>query len=138
MSSPAIFRLTSSRRVIAVLVTAAMVVLAGGLVTGAQAAFATGGVGRFGGSLEWISWGADHQGIPNVGDSTTNTFVVGGQTVNITCTLSNITDVTGGRSGSLLAAYRSGDYSGDGLDDLQHRRYRHEQPTGRRSGHPER
>ena len=108
----------SARRVTALGVLAALIVLIGAFVTPARADYATGGTGRFGGSLEWITWGADGHGIPNVGDSTTNTFQVGGQTVAITCTLSNITDVTGGRTGSLLSAYRSGDYSGDGLDDL--------------------
>ena len=120
--SDGVFILTgiSLRRVFAALVAMFLAGLMLVVASPARADYASGGTGRFGGSIEWISWGADGAGIPNAGETRTNTFSVGAETVAITCTVNNIADITGGAApaGSVLSSYRSGDYVGDGLDNI--------------------
>lgn len=76
----------------------------------AQATFATGGVGHHRGSIDWFEWGSHADPIPAGGLTKTNTRTTAGRTVVTTCTISNI-------SGKLMA-YRPGNWTGDGLDDL--------------------
>ncbi|MGK9221337.1 CshA/CshB family fibrillar adhesin-related protein [Microbacterium sp. SA156] len=75
----------------------------------AAATYAEGGSGRHIGAIDWIEWGASGAPITN-GTTATSTRDIAGQELTTTCT---ITDVVGS-----VAAYRSGDYSGDSLDDL--------------------
>jgi hypothetical protein len=60
-------------------------------VPSAQAVFATGGTGLYKGSIDWFSWGAAGTNI-NVGGTATqtNTRVIGGKNLSVTCTISNV------------------------------------------------
>ncbi|WP_460783269.1 CshA/CshB family fibrillar adhesin-related protein [Microbacterium tumbae] len=91
---------------------AGLVVVGGPLLTAspAQARYATGGEGLYQESIDWFEWGAAGEAIPAAGLTRTNTRTVAGQTLATTCTISNLQGA--------LQAYRSGDWSGDGLDDL--------------------
>ncbi|RNE66899.1 CshA/CshB family fibrillar adhesin-related protein [Cryobacterium tepidiphilum] len=81
----------------------------------ASAETATGGSGRYVGAIEWMTWGANGAGIDNAGATRTETFTLGDQIVQLTCTIGT---VTGTSAGDHLTAYRSASWSGDGLDDL--------------------
>lgn len=76
----------------------------------AATGFATGGTGKYPGSIEWFEWGTDGELIPMAGLTKTNTRTVAGKALATTCTISAPT--------GQLKAYRSGDYAGDGLDDM--------------------
>jgi len=76
----------------------------------AATGFATGGTGKYPGSIEWFEWGTDGELIPTAGLTKTNTRTVAGKALATTCTISAPT--------GQLKAYRSGDFGGDGLDDM--------------------
>ncbi len=76
-----------------------------------QSLFATGGTGAYKGSIDWFEWGTAGQAIPAAGTAKTNTRMIAGQTLATTCTM-------GAPTGGSLQAYRSGSFSGDGLDDM--------------------
>jgi uncharacterized repeat protein (TIGR01451 family) len=92
-------------------------VLAAAWTAGARAVPATGGVGRFGGAIDWVSWGAPGAALnlsgPVTRDSTT-TFA--GRTLIVRCTISNFVRTGGGTPA--LRAYRPGSWGGDALDEL--------------------
>ncbi|WP_426247597.1 CshA/CshB family fibrillar adhesin-related protein [Nocardioides sp. LHG3406-4] len=112
----------AARRSPLVLLAAVSLLLAGLVVTtvadppDADARVATGGAGRFVGSIDWFEWGTPNELIPNSGITKTNTVSLGGQTMQITCSLSGISQ-TGG-TGTALKAYRPGSWQGDALDDM--------------------
>lgn len=79
------------------------------------AAYATGGTGKYRNEILWLTWGGGVNGTDGValanGAQTTATLqVANGQQIQVTCTLSNLNGA--------LSSYRSGDYSGDGLEDM--------------------
>lgn len=76
----------------------------------AQAIQATGGSARFT-AIEWFSWGQAGTMVPSSGTTRTETYTIGGQTLAITCTLGSL-------SGGGLMSYRSGNFQGDGFDQL--------------------
>lgn len=80
-------------------------------VPAAQSSTAAGGTGRFLPTINWFEWGEDGASITS-GSTRTNRIAVGGQELAITCTISDLQG-TGG-----LAAYRPGNWTGDGLDDM--------------------
>lgn len=83
--------------------------------TPAQAQYATGGSGAYRNQIIWFDWGAQDAPIPAGGTSVTNTSNVAGQTLSVTCSLSNI---TGTFPSPKLSTYRPGSYFEDGLDQL--------------------
>ena len=76
-----------------------------------QSRFATGGSGAYQGSIDWFEWGTAGQAIPAAGTTRTNSRTIAGQILATTC-------VMGAPTGGALQAYRSGSFSGDGLDDM--------------------
>lgn len=73
---------------------------------------ATGGVGRFGGAIDWVEWGTPGQPIPTTGSYTrSSTTSIGGVELAVTCSLANVT-------GPQPQAYRPGTADRDALDDL--------------------
>lgn len=81
----------------------------------AQAQFATGGSGRFKNNIVWFNWGADSTNITQTGVTRTNSTTIDGQFLRVTCSLSNI---GGNGPDPDLISRRSGNWIGDGLDDL--------------------
>ena len=79
----------------------------------AEARPATGGVGRFGGAIDWVEWGTASQPLPNTGFTGTTTRSIGGQQLTVSCSTSNIVTSAG-----VLEAYRPGTWTGDALDDM--------------------
>ena len=77
----------------------------------AEATYATGGQGQYGGLIDWLEWGSHRQTVTN-GATASTSRTIGGQTVTTTCTINAIT----GRGG--LEAYRSGTWRNDGLHHL--------------------
>src|SRR5690625_1755260 len=75
----------------------------------AEATYATGGEGDYGGLIDWLEWGSHEDEVKN-GDTATTSRTVGGQTVTTTCEITGITDD--------LEAYRSGEWRNDGLHHL--------------------
>lgn len=100
----------------------AMLLALAGLVAfnqpAAEAQVASGGTGRFLGAVDWVVWGANGQNLPNTGFSGSSTRVIGGVTVTTTCTASALTSSQTNQATSFVRAYRSGNWRGDGLDDL--------------------
>lgn len=86
-----------------------------GLSGPAQAQFATGGGGTYRNQIVWFSWGAHGTSIPQTGTTVTNTTVVAGQFLRVTCTISGI---NGNQADPDLVAYRPGSWRGDIFDDL--------------------
>ncbi len=74
----------------------------------AGAVHSTGGGARFP-AIEWVSWGADGANVPN-NTSRTETFTIAGKSVSVTCTITSLAGT--------VSAYRSGDWQGDGFDNL--------------------
>ncbi len=105
-------RVTAALAGISVLAGALLAVVPVALITAspAEARYATGGTGAYKGSIDWFEWGTHGQAIPAGGTTRTNTRTVAGGELATTCSISNLT--------GQLAAYRSGSWSGDGLDDL--------------------
>lgn len=91
------------------------------------AAFATGGTGQYKNQILWLTWGAPGsngygthgQALP-VGSSTSATFTVAGQPLEVTCRITDIKrrDSNPGAPGGLLSYRPGGGWSGDALDDL--------------------
>lgn len=81
-------------------------------VTPAQAAFAPSGSGLYKGSIDWMEWGAHNDTIVN-GMKSVSTRTIADQKLITTCTISNV-------SGA-VAAYKSGSWTGDALDDLYYK-----------------
>lgn len=75
----------------------------------AEATYATGGEGRFKPSIDWFEWGEADREVAD-GSTQTNTRMIEGQELTTSCTIS---EINGG-----LSTYRSGQWRGDGLDDL--------------------
>jgi uncharacterized repeat protein (TIGR01451 family) len=102
--------------------SAALALLACGLALAvlapcASARPATGGVGRFGGAIDWVEWGTNNQVLDVSAPITrTSTTSFSGHQLVVSCTISNFARVGGGAV--TLRAYRSGNWSGDALDDL--------------------
>lgn len=87
-----------------------------GAASPASAVFATGGAGRFPGSINWFTWGAAGTGV---GAGTyTNDTTVAGSTLRVTCTISNLTYQYGGYTTPSLYSYVSGTWQGDSFDNL--------------------
>ena len=95
-----------------------LAVMSTGLVSApsARADFATGGAGRFTETIDWFSWGTHGTALPNGGFSRTQTRSVGGNTIAVTCTVSNVVSTV--PTGTHLTAYRPGTWRGDGFDDM--------------------
>ncbi|MGL5810794.1 MAG: CshA/CshB family fibrillar adhesin-related protein, partial [Nocardioides sp.] len=107
------------RRLLVGLVVLGLVLMGVATAVPARADVATGGAGRLIDAVQWFSWGANDEPIPDSGITKTNTFIVAGQPLEMTCSLSNIADANpGAPAGTVLSAYRSGDWVGDGFDDL--------------------
>ncbi|WP_363799793.1 CshA/CshB family fibrillar adhesin-related protein [Lysobacter firmicutimachus] len=81
----------------------------------AAAQYATGGSGQYRGQILWFDWGTAPNNIPQAGTSVVNTFNVAGQTLTVTCSLSNIASAGADPD---LRIYRPGGFGLDGLDDL--------------------
>jgi hypothetical protein len=99
---------------LAVSATVLLTLVAVGIVRPAQAdaRIATGGVGRFGGAIDWVEWGTPGQPIPTTGAYTrSSTTSIGGVDLVVTCSLANVT-------GPQPQAYRPGTSDGDAMDDL--------------------
>ena len=112
-------------------ITAATLILAFAVASFVPVVFATpaaaiqssGGNARFP-DVQWVSWGASGTGLkPDASGNITKTetMTLGGQTVEITCTINNLkldgATITSA-SAAAVTAYRSGTWQGDGLDDL--------------------
>ncbi len=93
---------------------ATFLLLAGLLISPpVDATFATGGSGRFTGSIDWFEWGPDGASIPSpAGTTQANTRTIAGLDLVTTCSIDNVLGD--------LEAYRSGNGSGDAFDDLYH------------------
>ncbi|MBF0816879.1 isopeptide-forming domain-containing fimbrial protein [Microbacterium paludicola] len=96
-------------RALAALLSALLVVVGVVAASPAYARYAEGGAGRFLTSIDWIEWGTSGQVISN-GAVATSTRTIDGQQLVTRCTISNVSGV--------VTAYRSGNWRGDGLDDL--------------------
>ncbi|SBV31123.1 exported protein of unknown function [uncultured Sphingopyxis sp.] len=83
--------------------------------TPARAQYATGGSGVYRNQIIWFDWGANGANVPATGTTVTNNVSVAGQTLSVTCSLSNI---SGSNGFPQLRIYRPGGYFEDGLDDL--------------------
>jgi surface adhesin CshA-like protein len=87
------------------------------LASSASAIPATGGAGRFGGAIDWVTWGSNNQALslaaPITKQSVTN---FAGHQLVVSCTISNFARVGGGAPA--MSAYRSGNWGGDALDEL--------------------
>ncbi len=95
-----------------------------GIVTAplAHADYATGGEGRYLGSIIWAEWGTNNSRIPSAGLTRTATTQVGGSTLTLTCTVGQPTSGTGYNDTTLpMRAYRAGSYTRDGLDNMYYR-----------------
>lgn len=92
----------------------------------AQAQFATGGTGAYRNNILWFRWGtgtcgATQNSCAEIGNGTlvqpaitsTQNYTVAGQTLTVTCSLSGVTN-------DEFRTYKSGLWTGDGLDDLYH------------------
>jgi Surface adhesin CshA non-repetitive domain 2/GEVED domain len=92
--------------------TALLLAAAGGLARApdADARVATGGEGRFVGTIDWFEWGTAFQTISPGPVSRSSTTSIGGVDLVVTCSLS--------RFGGIALAYRPGSWGGDTLDDL--------------------
>lgn len=89
----------------------------------AQAQFATGGTGSYRNNILWFRWGTGTcasaaNNCAEIGNGTNNqvitstqTFTVAGQPLAVTCTLSDVDN-------DEFRTYRSGLWTGDGLDNL--------------------
>ncbi|WP_374009427.1 CshA/CshB family fibrillar adhesin-related protein [Leifsonia sp. LS-T14] len=97
-------------RVSAVCLAVAAMVVGVGMTAPANAEYASGGSGRYKGSIDWFEWGADHVAIAPEGGVRTNTRLINGHPLTTTCGLSNIAGE--------LETYASGRWEGDGFDDL--------------------
>ncbi len=94
------------------------------LVAGsADAVQSTGGTARFP-NVQWISWGASGAALkPDASGNITKTTTMslGGQTVDLSCTMNNLkldgATITSA-SATAITAYKSGTWQGDGLDEL--------------------
>ena len=82
----------------------------------AAAQYATGGEGKYRSQILWFSWGAKGAEVSNVGLTKTNEYDVAGQKLLVTCSLSAINGTRA--AGNHFDVYASGDWKGDGLDDL--------------------
>lgn len=103
--------------------TGLAIALAGVLGSGtAHAAnYATGGTGEYRNEILWLTWGAGGNGTHDQalvnGSATAATIAVTPtQTLQLNCQINAITG--GATNGAGLRSYRSGNYSGDPLDDL--------------------
>lgn len=99
-----------------------LAILAGGMAANvatpaAHAEAATGGDARFP-SVQWMSWGEPGQQLPDGSFEQTETTTLGDQVLEVTCSVENVTRVSGSGGGALLEAYRPGTWRGDGFDDL--------------------
>ena len=98
--------------------------LAAALVASAPAqaaAYATGGNGQYRNEILWLTWGGGANGthdqaLGNGASTTASIPVTATQSLDVSCSLG---DITGGAlPGAGLVSYRSGNYTGDPLDDL--------------------
>lgn len=81
----------------------------------AFAQYATGGSGQYRSQILWFDWGTAPNSIPQGGTSVTNTFNIAGQTLIVSCSLSNISSTAADPD---LRISRPGSFFLDGLDDL--------------------
>jgi hypothetical protein len=103
--------------------TGIAIALAGALGGGAAHAanYATGGTGEYRNEILWLTWGGGGNGTHDQavvnGTTTSATIAVTpNQTLQVNCELDAITG--GATNGAGLRSYRSGNYSGDPLDNL--------------------
>lgn len=82
----------------------------------ARADVAVGGAGRFLDAVEWFSFGTAGATLPNSGITRTETYLVGGEPLAVTCTLNEVAGTAS--SEQSLQVYVPGSWQGDGLDDL--------------------
>lgn len=85
------------------------------------AAYATGGNGQYGNEILWLTWGggvngSHEQALVNGSSTSASIPVTATQSLDVTCALDAITG--GATAGGGLVSYRSGNYTGDPLDDL--------------------
>lgn len=94
-------------------------------VAGVAVAVATGGVGRYLGSIDWLTWGTaggvvldqtPATGPPITTATSMSTRTIAGQVLVTTCTLSNHMALAGGADA--ITAYIPGSFAGDALDDM--------------------
>ncbi|MDO5081976.1 MAG: CshA/CshB family fibrillar adhesin-related protein [Arachnia propionica] len=108
-----------TRRVWVLLATVALLVLSP--LPASEARFATGGVGRFLNSINWIEWGAAGETIPATGKTVVETRKVGEYDIQVTCVISQPPSGSGfGGSRTGMRVYTPGSYFQDGLDDIYH------------------
>lgn len=109
-----------------VLIAVAIITLGVLFPVPSEARTATGGVGRFLNSINWIEWMDDTPGaappgrtISPSGETRTETRIIGAFQVHNTCTISQPDSGTGyGGARREMRVYRAGSYRQDGLDDL--------------------
>lgn len=109
-----------------VLIAVAIITLGALFPVPSEARTATGGVGRFLNSINWIEWMDDTPGaappgrtISPSGETRTETRIIGAFQVHNTCTISQPDSGTGyGGARREMRVYRPGSYRQDGLDDL--------------------
>jgi len=83
----------------------------------ANATYATGGSGQYKGLIDWIQWGTSGSAIAS-GTTKSTTRTIGGQALVTSCTINNIAGRQTASNDSRLLAYRPGQWTNDGLDDL--------------------
>ncbi|MFT4259696.1 CshA/CshB family fibrillar adhesin-related protein [Microbacterium sp.] len=88
----------------------------------AQARFATGGSGTYTGAIDWFEWGDAATQITASTLTETNTRMIDGKALSVTCTVSNIVGTRNNAAGDVLEnplmTYKSGTWRGDAFDDL--------------------
>jgi len=108
---------TRGRLAVRAVVLATVAIVCVILPQSASAVVATGGNGRFVGAIDWVVWGTNNQTLDLSGPITRmSTSTYGGQTLVVSCTISNFARAGGGTP--TLRAYRSGNWGGDALDEL--------------------
>ncbi|MFT4158107.1 MAG: CshA/CshB family fibrillar adhesin-related protein [Microbacterium sp.] len=103
---------------------ASLLTAVGGIATApsAEARFATGGSGTYTGAIDWFEWGTAATQITTSTLTETNTRMIDGKALSVTCTVSNIVGTSNNAAGTVLTnplmTYQSGTWRGDSFDDL--------------------
>lgn len=96
----------------------ASLLLASGASPVQAAAYATGGNSPYRDQVLWLTWGGGENGkheeiLDNGATSSATRAVAGNQSLQVDCTLGNVSHDT---SGAVLTSYRPGNYNGDSLN----------------------
>lgn len=110
--------MTQRRRGWLILLTAALLIIATPPLE-SQARLATGGMGRFLNSINWIEWGSPGEAIPAAGKTVVDDRRVGQYVIRNICTISQPPSGDGfGGPRTGIQVFVSGTYVQDGLDDM--------------------